>query len=198
MSRSLAALVVLALAATPLAAQVRARPGIREVAADGRQGFWLDVGLGAGRERVNLDGDGLGYSDPLWNPTVRLALGGTPNRNVRLGGEVFVWINDRNGLTETLSSFSAIGQFYPHRKSGFHLKGGLGLARSSVSDNYGNGIGDTGFGLTAGAGWEVRVGRKVWLTPRVDLYQQWYSPGSGTGYAEQVLNFGLGVTFQTR
>ena len=61
----------------------------------------------------------------------------------------------------------------------------------------GFGVGDTGFAGLLGAGWEVRVGRRWYLNPAVDLVEQRYSGRGGERYRERIVNFGLGVLFQS-
>lgn len=178
----------------PLAAQ-RAPRGLTEVRSGERSGFWLGLGLGAGGESFDLR-DGLGYSDVLYRPTVSLRLGGTVTPAVRLGGEVLSWINDRGRTVETLSSVLFIGQLYPAGRSGLYLKGGLGVGRNEVKVD-GLDAGDTGFAGLLGLGYELPIGRRVFLTPAVDVVQHWYSDRGGPGYRERMLNFGLGVAFQT-
>ncbi len=58
-------------------------------------------------------------------------------------------------------------------------------------------MGDTGFAGLIGAGWEVRVGRKLYLNPAVDLVGQTYTGRGGDRYRERLLNLGIGVLFQS-
>ena len=162
----------------------------------GRRGFWGALGLGAGGEAFDLR-DGVGYSDELYRPTVSLRLGGTPSQHVRLGGEILAWIDDQGPQTESITSFLFVGQLYPTTVAGLYLKGGLGLGRNQVDFDDGFGVGDTGFAGLVGAGWELRVGRRFYINPAVDLVQQRYTGRGGERYRERVLNFGVGVLFQS-
>jgi hypothetical protein len=193
--RSLIAGAVLLLAGGAVAAQETPR-GLVEVNDSRRGGFWGALGVGAGGEAFDLR-DGLGYSAQLYRPTVSLRLGGTPSRYVRLGGEILGWIDDQGNRTESITSILFISQFYPAPAAGFYLKGGLGLGRNQVDFNDGFGVGDTGFAGLLGAGWEVRVGRRWYLNPAVDLVQQTYTGRGGDGYRERIVNFGVGVLFQS-
>ncbi len=47
------------------------------------------------------------------------------------------------------------------------------------------------------AGWELRVGRRVYLNPAVDLVGHRYTGRAGDRYHERLLNFGLGILFQS-
>lgn len=162
----------------------------------GRRGFWVGLGLGAGGESFDLR-DGAGYSGELYRPTISLRLGGTPSRYLRLGGEVLGWIDDQGRQTESITSLLFIAQLYPAPRTGLYLKGGLGLGRNEVDFDDGFGVGDTGFAGLAGAGWEVRVGRRLYLNPAVDLVQHRYTGRGGERYRERIVNFGLGVLFQS-
>jgi hypothetical protein len=170
--------------------------GLVEVHDSERQGFWGALGIGAGGEAFDLR-DGLGYSGDLYRPTVSLRLGGTPSRYLRLGGEVLGWIDDQGNRTESITSILFISQLYPAPATGFYLKGGLGLGRNQVDFDDGFGVGDTGFAGLVGAGWEVRVGRRWYLSPAVDLVQQRYTGRGGDRYRERIVNFGIGVLFQS-
>ncbi len=162
----------------------------------GRRGFWGALGVGAGAEAFDLR-DGAGYSGDLYRPTVSLRLGGTPGRHLRLGGEVLGWFDDQGRQTESITSLLFITQFYPAPSTGLYLKGGLGLARSQTDFDDGFGVGDTGFAGAVGAGWEVRVGRRTYVIPAVDLVQHRYTGRGGERYRERIVNFGLGVLFQS-
>lgn len=190
----IAATAILMLAGTATAQE--APRGLVEVHESGRHGFWGGLSIGAGGEAFDLR-DGLGYSDVLYRPTVSLRLGGTPNRYLRLGGEVLGWINDQGDRTESLTSVLFITQLYPAPMTGFYLKGGVGLGRNEVDFNDGFGVGDTGFAGLLGAGWEVRVGKRWYLNPAVDLVEHRYTGRGGDRYRERLVNFGMGVLFQS-
>jgi Outer membrane protein beta-barrel domain len=184
------------LLASPTRAQQTPR-GLVEVHEGQRRGFWGGLSIGAGGEAFDLR-DGLGYSDQLYRPTVSLRLGGTVGQHVRLGGEVLAWINDHDDVTESLSSLLFITQFYPTRSAGLYLKGGLGLGRNEIDFHDGfAGLGDTGFAGLLGAGWEVRLGRRFYLNPAVDLVEHRYTGRGGDRYRERLINFGMGVLFQS-
>lgn len=190
-----AAILLILVGAPPVAAQEAPR-GLAVVSEGARRGFWVGLGLGAGGESFDLR-DGLGYSEELYRPTVSLRLGGTVSQHLRLGGEALVWVNEEHGSEESLSSLLVIGQFYPVSTAGLYLKGGVGLGRNEVDFLDGRGFGDTGFAGLLGAGWEVRVGRRWFINPAVDLVEHRYTGRGDERYRERLVNFGLGVLFQT-
>ena len=189
-----AAMALLLLGAGAAPAQDAPR-GLSLVREGGRGGFWGGLSLGAGGEAFDLR-DGLGYSEELYRPTVSLRLGGTVNQSVRLGGEVLTWINERDHEVESLTSFMFIGQLYPITTTGLYLKGGLGLGRNAVEFDEGGNVGDTGFAGLLGAGWEIRLGRRWYLNPAVDVLEHRYTGRGNERYRERLVNFGLGVVFQ--
>ena len=186
----------LVLLAAPAAAAQDTPRGLVEVHDSERAGFWGALGIGAGGEAFDLR-DGLGYSSELYRPTVSLRLGGTPNRYLRLGGEILGWIDDQGSRTESIISVLFITQLYPAPSTGLYLKGGLGLGRNEVDFDDGFGVGDTGFAGLLGAGWEVRLGRRWYLNPAVDIVEHRYTGRGGDRYRERVVNFGIGVLFQS-
>ena len=171
-------------------------PGLVEVREGGRRGFWLGLGLGAGGESYDLR-DGAGYSRVLYQPTISLRLGGTVSQNLRLGAEILSWINESGPAVESLSSALFVAQFYPVSALGLYLKGGLGIGRNAVDFDHGVDIGDTGFAGLVGAGYELRLGRRFYLNPVVDLVGHSYDDELGNRYRERLVNFGLGILVQT-
>ena len=197
---SLAALgttALLILMSLPKVAVAQKTPeGLVEVRAGGRHGFWLGLGVGAGGESYDLE-PSAGYSEVLYRPTISLRLGGTVSQHLRLGAEVLSWINENGPATESLSSALLVAQFYPAASAGLYLKGGLGIGRNAVDFQDGYGTGDTGFAGLIGAGYELRLGRRIYLNPVIDLVGHRYDNRLGGSYRERLVNFGLGILLQT-
>jgi hypothetical protein len=183
--------------ARPLVAQ-QPPPGLVEVKDGGRSGFWFGLGLGAGGESNDvLTSSGAGYSDPFYQPTISLRAGGTAGKHWRVGGEILSWINEEGDAVESLSSALFVAQFYPIKSAGFYLKGGAGIGRNAVDFDYGFDVGDTGLAGLIGAGYEIRLGRHIYLNPALDLVGHSYDSRVGGNYRERLVNFGLGVLVQT-
>jgi len=188
------ATVISPLLATEAAAQ-EPPPGLTEVRDGSRHGLWFAAGLGAGGESYDLRTE-TGYSGLLYQPTVSLRLGGTVSPHLRLGGEVLSWINEQGDAVESLSSALFVAQYYPALALGLYFKGGLGIGRNAVDFQDGFGVGDTGFAGLVGAGYELRLGRRFYLNPAVDLVGHTYNGRGGGNYRERLVNFGLGVLVQ--
>src|SRR3989449_7378890 len=103
-------------------------------------------------------------------PTASIKLGGTPKPSVRLGGEVNVWVKDvGSGVTETVGNVSAAVYLYPSPRSGFFVKGGVGLASFQLSQGSSS-VSADGIGLLAGLGYDIRLSNKVSLSPIANVY----------------------------
>jgi Outer membrane protein beta-barrel domain len=170
-------------------------PGLVEVREGGRRGFWFGLGVGAGGESNDVGSPG--YSALYYQPTISLRAGGTVNPHLRLGGEILSWFDEQGDATVSLTSALFVAQFYPLRSSGLYLKGGLGIGRNAVDFDNGLDVGDTGFAGLLGAGLELRLGRRLFLNPAVDLVGHSYNSRIGGDYTERLVNFGLGIVFQT-
>lgn len=201
MRRPLMILALLALAAgtvSPLAAQRRERDrGIVELGPEAaRGGFYVGLGLGAGRESYKYS-DGLDYTDGLTKPTISIRLGGTPNPTTRVGAEVFGWGSDVAEGTESFTAVLLTAQIYPMRDAGLYVKGGGGMARSGIDYNNGSSSYETGFAWNVGAGYDIALSHAVGLGPMVDFYKGTFTRRNEPTLSERVLNIGVQVTFQT-
>jgi hypothetical protein len=151
------------------------------------QGFFIGFGLGAGSFGAEGSSDretgGAGY----------LRIGGALSPQLLLAGESAAWTKSEGGGRLTHANLSAIMQFYPSATSGFYLKGGAGLSQLRISISGGGGsvsAEENGLGLTAGLGYDFRLGTNFSLSPYGSF--AWGSFDGGTANHGQV---GLGVTW---
>lgn len=202
-SRSLIIAVTLILTASVWSEASAQRKGLVDVSPDHvRRGVWLEAGLGWGQESFKFADDP--YSDQLGKPTFNFAVGGTPKSWIRLGGETTVWVNsyqdsDEDGsfnVTETLWNLMAVARVYPIRSAGLFFKAGMGLGVSSTSVQYGEGVTETGFATSLGAGYEIQLSKKLFFTPKVEWFQQSYQARGDDTLYERLANLSLSVTFQ--
>lgn len=163
-----------------------------------RDGFWFGFGLGYGSAQVTCDG--CNRVARQGGVTAFLKLGGAPRRNLLVGGAINTWLHSDGVATEAMTNLTASIYLYPESRSGFFLTGGLGLSNYHINSTPS--YGGTGWGFTAGAGYDIRYGRDVSLTPVVNYV--WGEigdvnlSGSGTqftGWRQNVIDVGLGVTF---
>ena len=167
-----------------------------------RQGFWIGFGGGYGSANVSCDGCEGGDREGAFAGSFKL--GGTLSERVLLGVESNGWIKEQEGITLTLGSVTGTVTFYPQASSGFFLKGGVGLSYISTDFSEGSlsvSISKTGWGVLAGLGYDLRVGRNISLTPAVNYY--YGKPGDLDfegetvfgGWSQNVVSFELGITF---
>ncbi len=157
-----------------------------------REGFWIGFGFGYGSAHATCTGCA---SASEGGATGFLKLGGTLSPKVLLGGAVNAFSKSSGGATETLGNVTGSIFYYPAPASGFFVTGGLGFSEYDLSGG-GVSISSTGWGFTVGAGYDIRVGRMISLTPVADFaYGGGLSPGGATGWKQSVVDFGLGITF---
>ena len=168
-----------------------------------RHGFWIGLGVGAGSALATCDGCESGHRETSVAGYVKL--GGTLNERLLLGGEVNIWSKTEEGVTVNLSDFAATLTLYPEPSSGFFLKGGVGFSLVDTEFREGSTTVTVdpgyGLGLIAGAGYDVRVGKNISITPAVNFW--WGKPGNVphegetffTNWKQNVVDFTVGVTF---
>ena len=165
-----------------------------------REGFWIGLGGGWGDAVLSCSPNctftqaAKGGAATAW-----VKLGGTLRRDVLLGVELNAWVKNVSGSTESVGNASAAVYYYLMPDGGLFLKGGVGYATfrpSSGTTTSGN-----GFGLIAGAGYDVRIGRNVSLTPVGNFLfgDDGHVTGSGLTVPQSVkhsvIELGLGITF---
>ena len=200
--RALGALSIITLSVSVASfAQRHPTSRLREIPSNYRDGFWLGLSVGAGKESFRFQGDAGGYSNDITAPTVTLRLGGTPSQNWLLGVELFAWMDGNinsyyDESSTVLSSAMLLAQFYPARHGSFYVKGGAGFAGSYHRQVLPGGFlvrdEESGLATVLGAGLDLRVGRNVSITPMIDLHHQFFNRNDLT---ERIVNLGVGVTF---
>jgi hypothetical protein len=168
-----------------------------------RRGFWVGFGFGYGSASVTCDG--CGSSDRESGAAGHARLGWTLNQHVLLGGEVDVWTKEEEGVTLNLYNASLEVALYPQASSGLFVKGGIGAAYVDTELREG-GVSiradlGSGLGVVVGAGYDIRVGRNISITPTVNF---WFGePGdlelAGVplvqGWKQNVFDISIGITF---
>lgn len=185
--------VAIAFLCLALPGAVRAQEAAAAAAAE-HQGFWVGFGLGGGSNLAD-------YADDVrFGVGGYLRLGGTLSQKFLLGGEISGWGRDINGSTFTESGMTAIAAFYPAGR-GLFLKGGIGFAGWATSAEVGGTTTTStagGVAGTVGAGYDLRIGSNLYLTPNVEfMYHTMESDNSAfSGISSgQVLMFTLGLTW---
>jgi len=169
-----------------------------------RHGFWIGFGGGYGSASASADCDSCS-GDREGSGTVFLKLGGTLNKNVLLGVETNLWIKEETSNTTLyLGAFTGTVTVYPQASGGFFLKAGAGA--SYVSSDFQEGsltasIEKWGWAVLVGAGYDIRVGRNISLTPCVNYHYGKLGDINFQGitafpnWKQDVVSFELGLTF---
>jgi len=175
---------------------------VPDEAPQAREGFW--IGFGAGYGSASVSTDEFPAEEREGSFTGFLKLGGTLNPQVLLGVESNAWVKSQDDIRLTLGSVTGTVTFYPKVTSGLFLKGGVGASYMSTQvfvDDTTVTVSKTGWGLLAGLGYDVRVGRKVSITPSFNFH--FGQPGdiridgelALPGWSQNVFEFAVGVTF---
>ncbi len=201
-----AAIAVFVLVPVPDASAQRRRGLVDVSRPHERHGAWFSFGLGAGADSYRYDVDAK-FGPSITKPSFFLSAGGTVNPHLRLGGEINAWVNQYTdesgyGVTESLVGGLLTGQVYPIRSLGLFVKGGVGISRSGAAVSGGGyGPAETGFAYLYGAGYELKLGRNIFISPIASVMNHRSNQGRrdvnplGT-LRERVVLFGVGLTFQ--
>ncbi len=151
------------------------------------EGFFIGFGFGVGSF------GGEGSSERETGGAGHLTIGGALNPQLLLAGESAAWTKEESGARVTHANVSAIVQFYPSATSGLYLKGGLGFSQLRISLSGGGGsisAEENGLGLTAGLGYDIRLGTNFSLSPYGSF--AWGNFDGGSANHGQL---GLGITW---
>jgi hypothetical protein len=165
-----------------------------------RKGFWIGFGAGYGSAKPSCDG--CGTMESRGSYTAHIRMGGVLSPHLLLGGDIDGWAKRESGTTLSLGNVTAALYYYPMPASGLFLKGGLGASgfHGEVSSTVTTTASGGGYGFTIGAGYDIRVGRNISLTPVANL--MWGHVGEvtsgssviATGWKHTIFEFGLDLT----
>lgn len=213
-AKVLAAVGAMALILSGSDASAQRRRGLVDVSdRHERHGLWFTIGAGAGSENYRFTNDagcngvvGAYQCDDNIKPAFTLAVGGTVNPYLRLGGELNGWMWDHSSsssnerVTSYLVGGMVTGQVYPVRTLGLFMKTGLGISRSGEDFQYSGSSGETGFAYLLGVGYEVKLSRVIFITPIVSMMRHVSTnpddPQNLGTFHERLLTVGIGLTIQ--
>jgi len=132
-----------------------------------RQGWLIGLGLGGGAAQVTTD---AGNSDREGGfcGSLRVGYAFRPDLSLELNSNT--WIKEEGGSTLSFSVGAVSLNYYPGA-SGLVLRGGVGVGSVDLTTSIGSttiSASESGLGLTAGAGYEIRVTRRFAIGPQVD------------------------------
>ena len=167
--------------------------------AQNHQGMYATVGLGYGLAKVTCDQ--CEGSERTGNLTGFLGVGGALSQAVLLGVEAAGWskVTDNND-NRSMGVANGVVTWYPSRREGFFIKGGVGLGwiygDQELSDGSIQSVSKSGIGYSAGLGYDMRIQRNTSVTAVVNFYGGSVGDvGSIRNVAFNVLQFMAAVTF---
>lgn len=136
-------------------------------------GFWLGGGIGGGfTDQGSDDIDDGGFA-------AYLRMGGTLSDRLLLGGELIGLTRDAGAGVDDANVHQGNATlsllYHPASPGGFFAKAGAGFASTSVVLREGSLTvtnEESGFGLTFGVGYDLRLGSNLYLTPNFDVLVQ--------------------------
>ncbi len=163
-----------------------------------RQGFWIGFGFGWGS--LGASCSGCGSISREGGADGHLRLGGTLSPHVLLGGDIVGWTKSDSGTTTTAGNVTFSAYYYPMVESGLFVTGGFGGSTYELS-NSGNHASASGFGISLGVGYDIRVARMFSITPIGHFI--WGAPGDlqyngntiRPGLKTNLFDIGLNATF---
>jgi hypothetical protein len=186
----------------PRLALVLAMIAVAPGSASAQSGFSWAVGGGAARNRV--DCETCAEIKHYWGVSGFIRAGGAVSEHVTVGGELHFWRADIEGNNAYLRGIQGLVQWYPSSSGGFFGQVGLGLSRIRNSFDVGGETvrgAETGLNVSAGVGWDVPLGKGIYLTPRVaSVVVPVATIDSPAGPLDNVVStlyrFELGLTFR--
>ena len=152
----------------PRLALILAMIAVAPGSAGAQSGFSWSVGGGAARNRV--DCETCAEIKNYWGASGFVRAGAGISDHVVISGELHFWQGDVEGNDAYLRGIQGLAQWYPSSSAGFFGQVGLGLSRLSTSFDVGGEPvrgAETGLNVSAGVGWDFRLGKGIYLTPRV-------------------------------
>jgi hypothetical protein len=131
-----------------------------------RHGFWFGLGVGLGS--LSWTCDACPNLAAESGPSGYLKVGLTMTPQVLFGLELNGWRGDVAGTMATNVNGSFVSYVYLKPTGGFFLKGGMGVSlyhEDGPERFQSDTLSTSGFGLTAGLGYDWRVGSNISLTP---------------------------------
>jgi len=163
-----------------------------------RQGFWVSLGGGTGN--LNWSCDGCSKLDH-GGGALAVRAGGSPSQNILLGGEINQVFVDL-GTVEITAGYSAFTVYwYPSATGGLFVKSGVGVGTYYQRTSDTVTAHSTSAALLLGAGYDIRVGRKISVNPMLTLWSsnKAYLKEAGVPIATGLRQYGvalqLGVTY---
>jgi hypothetical protein len=129
---------------------------------------WYAIGGGTGSNRVScVNCESI---ERFWGGSGYLRAGSTLGKSISVGGEFAFWQASIDGSEAYLRVIEGVVLWHPSPPGGFFAQAGLGLGRLRdvfTTDSTTVRASETGLSVMVGVGYDLRVGKRVFLTPSV-------------------------------
>ena len=171
-------------------------------------GAWISGGGGVGWAKVSCD---TGCEGDETNAGVELYIDGgiAANEKLLIGAEFNSWSKTFEGggvdRSVRLNGLLATVLFYPSDSSGLFVKGGFGIAYANLRNTsaFVNPDLGAGTGIIYGVGYDVPIGRSVYLTPAFGIQHGFLGDAVEVvgvpvvrGWRHDIVQFTVGLTIQ--
>jgi hypothetical protein len=123
---------------------------------------WMSAGAGGGWTRVSC---AICRAQRRLGPAAYVRVGANLGRGVHLGTEANVWTRDTEEGRDWTRALGAVVYLYPKPGGPWFVKSGVGYLGYGASDGLSNGS----LGLQLGAGYEVRLAGRWYLSNHANL-----------------------------
>ena len=163
-----------------------------------RPGFWASMSGGSGNLNWSCDGCSKRSHG---GATIAMRVGGSPSQNVLLGAEINYLLVDL-GTAAINAGYSAFTVYwYPSATGGLFIKSGVGVGTFYQRTSDSLTARSASAALLLGAGYDIRVGRKISLNPMLTVWSsnKAYLKEEGapiaTGFRQYGVTLQFGVTY---
>lgn len=165
-----------------------------------RQGFHFSLGVGAASLSATCDGCDVDViDDRLSGFSGVLQLGGAVNDQLVISGEFMGWIRNEDPIFRRMAALHLVFLGYPSKDSGFFLKGGAGVSRTIVEDDFFRATANA-FSAVTGIGYDIPAGTSLIVTPYANFVRSFGGETDINGIVSPVavqpnaLQFGVALT----
>lgn len=166
-------------------------PGVSAQGPDGdpaplRQGVHFAVGAGAGSIAAACDGCDVDViDDRLTGFSGVLQLGGAVSNKLVIAGEFVGWVRNEAPIYRRMAAINLVFLGYPSETSGFFVKGGAGVSRAVVEDDFVSVVANS-YTAVGGIGVDISAG-SVMFTPYANFIRAFGGETQINGFVSPVL-----------
>lgn len=133
-----------------------------------RQGFHFSIGVGSASVSASCPGCDVDFfTDRINGLSGNIQLGGALNSRLVMAAEATGWLKNDEPIYRRIAALNLVVLGYPSETAGFFLKGGAGVLRAIVEDDFSRAQTDA-FTAVTGVGYDIPLGGGTKLTAYVN------------------------------